>query len=59
MVKKRKRPVYIVVKPTGVIVDGEEAEILIDVTQTKVAAETSQNKNPGSVIKKAILKDCC
>lgn len=51
----RKRPVYVVVKPTGVIIDGEEAKIILGIRQTSAEAEGLKNQNEGAIIEKQFL----
>lgn len=55
--RKRKRPVYVVCLPTGVIVGGEEAQILVGVRLTAAGAETLKNVNKGAIVKKSFLID--
>jgi len=55
--RKRKRPVYLVVLPTGVFVEGEEAEIIVGIKQTKVGADDLQKTQEGSKVRKSFLVD--
>lgn len=53
---KRKRPVYLVVKPTGVYDDdGEEAVILLHIKQTSVEADTIAKKTEGAIVRKGFV----
>lgn len=55
---KRKRPVYVVVKPLGIFdEDGEEVEALIGVRQTRAGAEGLKNATERSIVRKALLVD--
>ena len=55
--RRRKRPVYLVVLPTGLFVDGEEAEIIVGIRQTAAGADTLIKNNPGAIRKKSFLVD--
>lgn len=55
--RRRKRPVYIVVIPTGVMINDEEAELLVGIKQTAAGAERLQKCNPGAIVKKSFLVD--
>lgn len=51
----RKRPVYVVIKPTGLIVEGEEAKIIIGIRTTSAEADTLKKENEGAIIEKQFL----